>query len=249
MRYVASSRAGLAEKHKKSEAESMLLEYGNSRTNRPDALRILQDCEGRRVSLRDNSAMSRARGVILVGSKGRGSNMSALIAASQDERIPVEFVGVIGSKSGAPALARAREAGRMTFVIEPGPDYASRLLAELATLRPDWICLAGYTLFLPTEVVAAYRNRVLNIHPSLLPRHGGVGMYGMRVHEAVLESGEAESGCTVHRVTEVYDEGEIVLQKRCPVLPGDTPEILAARVLALEHEAYPEALAWVIRNG
>ncbi|HSI73564.1 MAG TPA: formyltransferase family protein, partial [Fimbriimonas sp.] len=91
-------------------------------------------------------------------------------------------------------------------------------------------------------------NRVLNIHPALLPKFGGKGMYGRRVHEAVLAAGETESGCTIHLVTPVYDEGPIILQKTCPVLEGDTPETLATRVLQVEHEAYPEALAKVIRG-
>jgi folate-dependent phosphoribosylglycinamide formyltransferase PurN len=90
---------------------------------------------------------------------------------------------------------------------------------------------------------------VLNIHPSLLPKYGGKGMFGKHVHEAVLRSGETESGCTVHRVTEIYDEGEIILQRRCPVLPEDTAETLAARVLAEEHRAYPEAVRIVLSTS
>ncbi|MFN3683119.1 MAG: formyltransferase family protein, partial [Fimbriimonadaceae bacterium] len=108
------------------------------------------------------------------------------------------------------------------------------------------VCLAGYMRLLPKEVLDSFPNRVLNIHPALLPKFGGKGMYGMRVHEAVLRAGEAESGCTVHLVNERYDEGPIVVQLRCPVLPDDTPETLAARVLELEHRAYPEAVRKVL---
>jgi phosphoribosylglycinamide formyltransferase-1 len=94
----------------------------------------------------------------------------------------------------------------------------------------------------PASVISAYRGRILNIHPALLPRFGGQGMYGTRVHEAVLAAGERESGATVHLVDEEYDRGAILLQRRVPVLPGDTPASLAARVLEAEHQVYPEAL-------
>ena len=105
---------------------------------------------------------------------------------------------------------------------------------------PTLVCLAGFLRLLPEEVL---RSRpVLNIHPSLLPKFGGKGMYGLRVHEAVIQARETESGCTVHRVTPVYDEGEVVVQMRCPVMAEDTPESLAARVLELEQQAYPEAV-------
>ena len=103
-------------------------------------------------------------------------------------------------------------------------------------------------VLLPLEVIEAFPNRVLNVHPSLLPRHGGPGMYGARVHEAVLASGDRESGCTVHLVTERYDEGQVVLQARCPVFAGDTPETLAARILELEHRAYPDAVRRVLTS-
>ena len=102
---------------------------------------------------------------------------------------------------------------------------------------------------LPIEVLHRYPGRVLNIHPSLLPKFGGKGMYGHHVHEAVIAAHEPESGCTVHVVTENYDEGPIVLQLRCPVESGDSPDTLAARVLELEHRAYPLAIKKVINEG
>jgi folate-dependent phosphoribosylglycinamide formyltransferase PurN len=111
------------------------------------------------------------------------------------------------------------------------------------------ICLAGYLRLLPTEVLEAFPGRVLNIHPALLPRHGGKGMYGMRVHEAVLASGDKETGASVHFVTERYDEGGVILQRRCNVEPGDTPETLAARVLREEHLAYVEAIRKVLNDA
>ena len=102
---------------------------------------------------------------------------------------------------------------------------------------------------LPDLVLESKPGRVLNIHPSLLPKFGGAGMYGMHVHRAVLNAGESETGCTVHRVSPIYDAGEFVLQRRCPVMANDTAETLAARVLALEHLAYPEALQMELRRA
>jgi folate-dependent phosphoribosylglycinamide formyltransferase PurN len=115
-------------------------------------------------------------------------------------------------------------------------------LQLLARHRVDVILLAGYVRLVPAAVVARYRGRMLNVHPALLPAFGGKGMYGRRVHAAVLESGAGETGATVHFVDEHYDRGPVVAQRRVPVLPDDTPESLAARVLAVEHELYPAAV-------
>lgn len=170
--------------------------------------------------------------------------MAALLAACRDGRIPAEPWRVVAPREGTEAAARAGDAP--VEVVQPGEAYAQRLVEALegATL----VCLAGFTRLLPTPVLDAFPGRVLNIHPSLLPRHGGAGMYGRRVHEAVLAAGDRESGCTVHHVTEHYDEGQVVLQARCPVLPDDTPESLAARVLELEHESYPRAVRWTLEG-
>nr|WP_243665078.1 phosphoribosylglycinamide formyltransferase [Rhodothermus marinus] len=116
------------------------------------------------------------------------------------------------------------------------------MLEVLRAHDVELVALAGYLKKIPDNVVAAYRNRILNIHPSLLPAFGGPGMYGRRVHEAVLNYGVRWTGATVHLVDEEYDHGPIVLQEPVPVLPDDTPETLAARVLEVEHRLYPEAL-------
>jgi phosphoribosylglycinamide formyltransferase-1 len=128
----------------------------------------------------------------------------------------------------------------------PGAIPAAALAAVLDEHRIDWVVLAGYLKLV--DIPASYRGRVVNIHPALLPDFGGAGMHGHRVHEAVLAAGRAESGCTVHLCDEVYDRGRVILQKRCPVLPDDTPETLAARVFELEKAAYPEALAGLIEG-
>lgn len=177
---------------------------------------------------------------ILVGPKGRGSNMAAIAEACRDGRVPASVAVVVAPKADSPALTRAAELGLLTAVVEPGEGYGERLNAVLDGC--DWVCLAGYLRLLPAEVLARFPNRILNIHPALLPKFGGRGMYGHHVHEAVLAAGETESGCTVHYVNEHYDEGAVIHQRRCPVKPGDTPDTLAARVLVEEHLAWVDAL-------
>jgi folate-dependent phosphoribosylglycinamide formyltransferase PurN len=124
----------------------------------------------------------------------------------------------------------------------PDPSDAADWLERLARHRVDLLVLAGYLKLVPAAVIARYRDHVLNVHPALLPAFGGRGMYGHRVHEAVLASGARESGATVHLVDEVYDRGAILAQARVPVLPDDTPDRLAARVLAVEHRLLPAAV-------
>jgi len=162
--------------------------------------------------------------------------------------VNAEIALVLASVDSSPAIERARELGLGTETIPSGED-AGRLLADLLQRhRIEVICLAGYLRLLPPEVLQAFPDRVINIHPALLPKFGGKGMYGRHVHEAVLAAGEVESGCTVHLVSDRYDEGAIILQLRCPVEPGDTPETLAARVLELEHRAFPQALAMILER-
>jgi phosphoribosylglycinamide formyltransferase-1 len=182
---------------------------------------------------------------ILIGPKGRGSNMLALAARIKlDDSMVVQKV--ITPRADAPgALAALAEGLRVETVpyVDAIP-YEVRLAEELADC--DWVCLAGYMKLLPAAVLESHRGRILNIHPALLPKFGGKGMYGMHVHEAVIQAQETESGCTVHFVTEEYDEGEIILQARCRVEIDDSPEELAARVLRLEHDSYYRALKKVV---
>lgn len=198
-------------------------------------------CYNERVVLKDRVG-------VLVGARGRGSNMLALARAAASADFPAQIAVVISPAESVAAVDSAREFGLPVGVIEPDPlkSYGDRLLSALQTAGAEWVCLAGFTRLLPLEVLRAYPNRVLNVHPALLPKYGGKGMYGMRVHEAVLGSDDTESGCTVHFVNERYDEGAIILQRRAPRLPDDTAETLAKRVLEQEHVAFPEALAQVI---
>lgn len=187
----------------------------------------------------------RLRIAVLVS--GHGSNLQAILDACARPEFPARVVVVVSDRPGAYALERARRAGIPTHVVDwslyraRGP-FCRAMERVLEPYRVDLICLAGFLRILDAAFVAAYRGRILNIHPSLLPAFGGKGMYGERVHRAVLASGASVSGCTVHLVTEEVDAGPIVLQAEVPVLPGDTPERLAARVAEAEHRIYPEAI-------
>jgi folate-dependent phosphoribosylglycinamide formyltransferase PurN len=148
---------------------------------------------------------------------------------------------VISDRAGAAGLAHART-NAIPFVVLPDPSNPAGWLEALREYGIDLLVLAGYVKLVPREVVAAYRGRIINTHPALLPDFGGKGMYGKRVHQAVLASGARETGVTIHLVDEVYDRGAILAQARVPVLQGDSPERLAARVLEAEHRLLPAAV-------
>lgn len=194
---------------------------------------------------------------IAVLASGRGTNLQALMDHfAGDARSVASVVLVLSDNPEAGALARAGEAGIPTRVLAVSgrklDAVAAELLQVLRDAAADLIALAGYLKLVPPEVVAAYRGRIVNVHPALLPAFGGKGMYGRRVHEAVLASGARVSGATVHVVDEEYDRGPILAQWPVPVLPGDTPDTLAARILAVEHALYPatvEALARAVAEG
>ena len=123
------------------------------------------------------------------------------------------------------------------------------VLKELKKTKPDLVVLAGFLKLLPSEMIKLYKNKIVNIHPALLPKYGGKGFYGKYVHEAVLNSGDKQTGITIHLVDEEYDRGEILLQKQCEVLPCDTPVILAERVRRLEHQYYPVTIENLLKKG
>jgi formyltetrahydrofolate-dependent phosphoribosylglycinamide formyltransferase len=174
---------------------------------------------------------------VAVAASGRGSNLEALLQ-SLGEDAPARVVLVLSNRPDAGALERARAHGVPTEVL-PDPADAADWLDRLEHHRVDLLVLAGYLKLVPAAVIARYRDRIVNVHPGLLPTFGGRGMYGHRVHDAVLASGARESGATVHLVDEVYDRGAILAQGRVPVLPDDTPDRLAARVLQVEHRLLP----------
>ncbi len=174
---------------------------------------------------------------VAVAVSGRGSNLEALLRSLGTDA-PAQVVLVLSNRSDAGALERARAYGVPAEVLAK-PAEGAEWLDRLDRHRVDLLVLAGYLKLVPAAVITRYRHRIVNIHPALLPAFGGPGMYGRRVHEAVLRSGARESGATVHLVDEVYDRGEILAQRRVPVLPDDTPDRLAARVLEVEHRLLP----------
>lgn len=192
---------------------------------------------------------------IAVFASGGGSNLQALFDCFNDASSPVARVElVVASRPGIGAIARAESAGVPTTTVDPASMppamAAAELIRALEWSAIDLIVLAGYLKLVPGEVVDRYAERIVNIHPALLPAFGGPGMYGLRVHRAVLDSGATVSGATVHRVGARYDEGPIVAQWPVPVLMGDTPESLAARVLRVEHLLLPAAVeALVMGRG
>ena len=192
---------------------------------------------------------------------GGGTNLQTLIDYEAEHKVecPYEIVVVISDHKDAFALERAQKAGIPTAVTSPfsvmGKDMAQnatrdekRLAVSNAMLEhcqnygAQIIVEAGCLTVLSGDILKNYANKIINLHPALLPKFGGVGMWGHHVHEAVLAAGETESGCTVHLVNEVCDGGEILLQKKVPVLPDDTPETLYARIAPKEHEALLEGL-------
>jgi phosphoribosylglycinamide formyltransferase-1 len=156
---------------------------------------------------------------------------------------------------GAGVLERARRRGVPTAVFSRA-EFASgdAPLAALRAAGVDYLVLAGFLRLVPSNILEAFPGRIVNIHPALLPAYGGRGMYGSRVHEAVVAAGESESGITIHRVNERYDDGAVIAQFRCPVTPDDTPESLAQKIHELEHRHFPEVIeqdikTLVIRNS
>lgn len=190
---------------------------------------------------------------VAVLASGGGTNLQALIDRRDgDEAAAARVELVVGSRADIGALARAERAGIPALALDAralGPDAFRDALDEaLRTHRIDLVVLAGWLQLVPAEVVRRFHGRMINIHPALLPSFGGRGMYGIRVHQAVIASGVRVSGATVHFVDERYDEGAILAQWPVPVLPGDTPEALAARVLAVEHRILPLAVEALARG-
>jgi phosphoribosylglycinamide formyltransferase-1 len=178
---------------------------------------------------------------------GRGSNMVALVDAVQSGEIPASEVAVVVSdKRDAAGIEKAKERGVETLVIErrgrTREEHDAEIVAALKERGVELVCLAGYMRLLSPMFVRAFPNRIINIHPSLLPAYPG-----LHVHERVIAAGETRSGCTVHFVDEQLDHGPVILQREVPVLPGDTPETLAARILEQEHPAYIEAVRRIVR--
>ena len=177
-----------------------------------------------------------------------GSNMQAILDGCANGSIAAQPALLVCNNPGAKALERAANAGMQVVVLNrkthPDPEQLDAAMLEaLEAAGVELVILAGYMKKIGPRVLSRFQNRILNIHPALLPRFGGQGMFGINVHQAVLGAKELETGATVHVITDVYDEGPILQQVRVPVLPGDTPESLQARVLEQEHQLYPDTIA------
>ncbi|MEG0392347.1 MAG: phosphoribosylglycinamide formyltransferase [Anaerovoracaceae bacterium] len=193
--------------------------------------------------------MEKLRVSVLVS--GNGSNLQAIIDEVNSGKLEnVKIVQVISSKEDAYALERARENDIPALAVTKHEyddlrDRMDAITKHLDGEHTDLVVLAGYLSIIPEKVIKKYEGRIINIHPALLPKHGGKECYGMKVHRKVIEAGETESGATVHFVDAGIDTGEIILQKKVPVLPGDTPEMLRDRILVVEHEILPEAIRMI----
>ncbi len=181
---------------------------------------------------------------VAVFASGGGTNLQALLDALHDSPI-ARVTRVISNRPDAGALARARRAGVPATVLRD-PSDPDEVLSALADAQ--LVVLAGYLKLVHAAVVARFRGRMINIHPALLPDFGGPGMYGQRVHEAVLASGAKESGATVHFVDDAFDRGPVIAQERVRIEPGDTPDTLAARVLEAEHRLLPRVVLELARR-
>ncbi len=176
--------------------------------------------------------------------------MQAIIDEVEAGHIQAKIAGLITNKHDIKSIDRAKKHEIPVRVITETDSeaYASKLEKQLSEWEPDLIVLAGFLKKIPDSVIKKYEGKIINIHPALLPKYGGKGFYGINVHKAVIESGDQESGCTVHFVNEEYDKGPIIDQKKVPVYSSDTPETLAKRVLKMEHQLLPSVIKQLINQ-
>lgn len=185
---------------------------------------------------------------IAIFASGAGSNAEKIIIHLL-QHSSIKVAVVVCNKPEAGVLSIANNHHIPTLLIEKERFFrGDSYLTELSNYGIDFIVLAGFLWKIPEALIAAYPNKIINIHPALLPKYGGKGMYGMRVHEAVIAAGEKESGITIHYVNEHFDEGEPIFQARCPIEPTDTPESLAQKVHALEHRHFPEVVEKAVKK-
>ena len=184
---------------------------------------------------------------VAVFASGGGTNLQSLIDAFKRGDINGKISAVISNNSSSHALTRARNESIPAYHVSgrkfpEKSEFLNELTGIFESNNVNFIVLAGYMKLLPAEIVKKYRNRIINVHPALLPKYGGKGMYGMNVHKAVIESGDKISGATVHFVDEIFDNGTTIIQRTVAVMPDDSPDDLAARVLTIEHKILPLAV-------
>ena len=186
---------------------------------------------------------------IAIFASGNGTNAEEIIKYFKDHNT-IRVALILSNNPGAYVLTRAKNHQIPHYVFSREQLYKTRAVAEILKLNGiDFIVLAGFMWLVPEYLVKSYPNKMVNIHPALLPKYGGKGMYGDRVHEAVVANKEKESGITIHWVNEKYDEGNIIFQARCKVAPGDTPRDVAAKVHKLEYEYYPKVIEKLIMEN
>jgi len=184
---------------------------------------------------------------IAIFASGGGSNAEAIIKHLKDHsELSVRLI--VANRKNAGVLDRADRHGIEKLLIDRKGFYEDKnLVSKLAAAEIDLIVLAGFLWLIPEYLIESFPNKIINIHPALLPKYGGKGMYGHHVHQAVFDNQEKESGATIHYVNQHYDEGNIILQAHCPLLPTDQPEDIARKVLKVEHQVYPIAVEMVAR--
>ncbi len=187
---------------------------------------------------------------LVIFASGSGTNMQAIINEIESGKIQAEIAGLIVNKPEIKAIERAEKFNIPVSIISDKDEetFTSKLSKKLSDWNPDLIILAGFLRKIPDSIIGNYQNKIINIHPALLPKFGGKGFYGLNVHKAVLESGDKETGCTVHYVNEEYDKGPIISQKKVPVHSSDTPEDVAKRVLKAEHKLLPSVIKKLINQ-
>ncbi len=184
---------------------------------------------------------------IAIFASGTGSNAKKIVEHFKHNP-NINVCLIVSNKADAPVLDMARENGIETLVIDRAFFYQSEdIFNYFNKYSIGFVVLAGFLWLVPSYMVRAFPGRMVNIHPALLPKYGGKGMYGMRVHEAVKAAGETETGITIHYVNEHYDEGDVLFQAKCPVLPEDTPEDIAHKIHKLEHKHFPAVIEQILQ--
>ena len=184
---------------------------------------------------------------ILLFASGAGSNVENIIQYFKNNDT-ISVVGIFTNNPHAKVVERAKNHEITSFIFDKNQLNEGHVLEEINKLQPDLIVLAGFLLKFPEHIIAHYPNKIINIHPALLPNYGGKGMYGMNVHRAVLENKEKETGITIHYVNEHYDEGEFIFQKAVNIEDCKTPEEIAQKVHELEHEYFPRVISETLNS-
>lgn len=184
---------------------------------------------------------------LIIFASGAGSNAQAIIdhfKGNGKARVAL----IVCNKPNAGVIGIAEREHIPFLLVDKTTFGQAMMLEQMADVQPSLVVLAGFLWKIPESIIAAYRGKIINIHPALLPKYGGKGMYGGHVHAAVVANKEKESGITIHHVDEVYDNGAAIVQAHCPVLAGDTPDMLAARIHKLEHFYFPRAVEFLLEN-